>query len=82
MKRLLGRGRVVDKNSVQPYWADSPHERPGSGWVLVSLAIASGMLVVFGLKSLRPPMARILLPGRVAHDLAGLVMPRLPDDDE
>jgi hypothetical protein len=81
MKEFLTGEWVVDKGAAKPRRADdSPRERPGSEWLLVSLALASGMLVAFGLKCLRQPMARVLLPGRVAYDLAGLVMPRLPDE--
>ena len=80
MKRLLTGERVVDKGAAQPRWPDSPRERPGSEWLLVSLALASGMLVAYGLKCLRQPIAQAVLPDRIACDLAGLVMPRLPDE--
>jgi hypothetical protein len=49
----------------------------GSGWVLLPLAIAGGTLVAFGLRSLRQPAARFLLPGRIAFDVAELVTPRV-----
>jgi hypothetical protein len=55
-------------------------ERLGSEWALVPLAIAGGMLVGFGLKWLRQPAARLLLPGRIAYDVAELVTPRLSDE--
>jgi hypothetical protein len=80
MKSWLKGERVVDKSAAQPPRADTRRERLGSEWLLVSLGIASGMLVAYGLKCLRQPMARVVLPGRVAYDLAGLVMPRLPDE--
>ena len=55
-------------------------ERPGSEWVLVPLAIAGGILVGLGLKWLRQPAARFLLPGRTAYDVAELVTPRLSNE--
>ena len=52
-------------------------ERLRPEWVLVPLAIAGGLLVGFGLKRVRQPAARFLLPGRTAYDVAQLVTPRL-----
>ena len=59
---------------------DPVRKKLGSEWVLVPLAIAGAMLVGFGLKSLRQPAARFLLPGRIAFDVAELVTPRLCDE--
>ena len=52
-------------------------ERLGSEWVLVPLAIAGGILVAFGLKWVRQPAARFLLPGPIAYDVAQAVTPQL-----
>ena len=54
-------------------------ERLPSEWALVPLAIAGGVLVGLGLKRLRQPAARFLLPGRIAFDVAELVTPRFRD---
>ena len=43
------------------------------------MAIAGGVLVGVGLKRLRQPAARFLLPGRIAYDVAQLVTPRFGD---
>jgi hypothetical protein len=52
-------------------------ERLGSEWMLVPLAIAGGILVAFGLKWVRQPAARFLLPGPIAYDVAQAVTPQL-----
>ena len=52
-------------------------ERLGSEWVLVPLAIAGGILVAVGLKWVRQPAARFLLPGPIAYDVAQVVTPQL-----
>ena len=52
-------------------------ERLGSEWVLVPLAIAGGILVAIGLKWVRQPAARFLLPGPIAYDVAQAVTPQL-----
>ena len=52
-------------------------ERLGSEWVLVPLAIAGGILVAIGLKWVRQPAARFLLPGPIAYDVAQVVTPQL-----